>query len=211
MAKKKSKIWNLPNKLTMARMLSVPIFMVVMLLPESVLPFTTLRAIGALLFILTSLTDMLDGKIARKYGLITDFGKFMDPIADKIMVFGAMICLLVRCPEHWIMYLVLISVTVFREFTVTSMRLIMANKNTVVAANSLGKIKTVMQIIFIVCALIEPSIYYFIEKLLPEGRTIAFAQYVPLTYLFAALTLVFTVWSGVNYICTYWKYLDSED
>ena len=207
---KKSKIWNLPNKLTMARMLSVPIFMVVMLLPESVLPFTTLRAIGALLFILTSLTDMLDGKIARKYGLITDFGKFMDPIADKIMVFGAMICLLVRCPEHWLMYLVMISVTVFREFTVTSMRLIMASRNTVVAANSLGKIKTVAQIVFIVAALIEPSIYYFIENVFLGGAPIAFAPYIPLTYLSALVTLVFTVWSGANYICTYWKYLDEE-
>lgn len=210
MAGKKSKIWNLPNKLTMARMLSVPIFMVVMLLPESVLPFVALRAVGALLFILTSLTDMLDGKIARKYGLVTDFGKFMDPIADKIMVFGAMICLLVRCPAHWLMYLVMISVTVFREFTVTSMRLIMANKNTVVAANSLGKIKTVAQIVFIVAALIEPSIYYFIENTFLSGAPISFALYVPLTYLSALVTLVFTVWSGANYICTYWKYLDEE-
>ena len=89
---------NLPNKLTVLRLIMVPIFMVVMLLPVFVdfhneTVNTVLNIAGVLLFIIASLTDMLDGKIARKNNLVTDFGKFMDPLADKFMVIGAMLCI----------------------------------------------------------------------------------------------------------------------
>ena len=88
--KKKSKM-NLPNKLTVLRICMVPIFIVVMMLPASVLSPLVSGIIGTALFVIASLTDMLDGKIARKYGLVTDFGKLMDPLADKLMVCTALI------------------------------------------------------------------------------------------------------------------------
>ena len=82
---------NLPNKLSLMRMILVPIFMIVLVLPDTVLPLWLSALIGAVIFIVASVTDCLDGKIARKYNLITDFGKLIDPLADKFMVIGALI------------------------------------------------------------------------------------------------------------------------
>lgn len=87
---------NLPNKLSLARVIMVPLFVAVIVLPESLIPDTWSRILGAAIFILTSFTDMLDGMIARKCNMITDFGKFIDPLADKFMVFGAMLAILYK-------------------------------------------------------------------------------------------------------------------
>ena len=87
---------NLPNKLSLARVIMVPVFMIVIALPESVMPDVWSRIIGTAIFILTALTDMLDGMIARKCNMITDFGKFIDPLADKFMIFGAMLVILYK-------------------------------------------------------------------------------------------------------------------
>ena len=87
---------NLPNKLTVARIIMVPVFIIVAMLPENVIPFLWSSIISVTLFVIASLTDMLDGKIARKYNLITDFGKFLDPLADKFMVIGAMLVILYK-------------------------------------------------------------------------------------------------------------------
>lgn len=199
------KKWNVPNKITFARILAVPINMIILMLPESVLPFMITRAIAGFVFIITAFTDMLDGKIARKYGLITDFGKFLDPIADKIMVTGVMLCIMMRCEEIRYLFFVAIFVIIFREFAVTSMRLIMAGNNTVIAASKIGKVKTVMQIVSIGCALLEPVLYHILGI-----ADVAVFKYLPLTWISTVLAVLFTVISGVDYIAKYWKYLDPE-
>ena len=210
---------NLPNKLSVLRLIMVPIFMVVMLLPVftnfSETTDMILTLAGAVLFIAASITDMLDGKIARKYNLITDFGKFLDPIADKFMVIGALFVVLYKFEAIRIPMIFVILIIVFRELAVTSMRLVVSTgQNIVIAANYLGKIKTVSQIVFICTVFLEPVLQYVFVKIFN-----AFAEHkleylpgtiVPLTYLSMIFTIVMTVWSGLNYIKGYWKYLDPE-
>ena len=193
---------NLPNKLTVLRMCLVPVIIVVLMLPVN----TITNVIGAFIFLATALTDMLDGKIARKRGLVTDFGKFMDPLADKFMVIAAMMCIMYRSQSVALLFNILmplILITVFRELAVTSIRLIaVKNANIVVPANMLGKIKTVSQIVFIMAALLEPE--------LAKIGFLSFLSYYPITVVSAAIVLVMTVWSGAVYIKTYWKYLDKD-
>lgn len=135
---------NLPNKLTMLRIIMVP-FMVVFLLVPGLRQYNG-DLIALIIFIAASLTDMLDGYIARKYDLITDFGKFMDPLADKLLVCSAMICLIERDMLNAWVVIVLIS----REFIISGIRLIAAEKGVVVAANIFGKLKTVVQMLMII-------------------------------------------------------------
>lgn len=208
---------NLPNKLTLIRISLIPAFILF-----AVYDFFAFddgcadwcsRVIAGAVFIAASVTDFLDGHIARKKNLITDFGKFMDPLADKFLVLGAMFSLCVSpyafrysdcfvydfcIPEKvlrnlffWCSVLVL-----FRELAVTSMRLVVAKSGVVVAANMLGKIKTNSQIICVGSVLLEPVVLPFCRGWL--------------TFLLIIAASVFTVWSGLNYILTYWKYLDSK-
>ncbi len=211
MSNQKKKGMNLPNKLTVLRICLVPIFIVVMMLPASVLDPIISGLIGVAIFIVASLTDMLDGKIARKYGLVTDFGKLMDPLADKFMVIGALTVILYRAETHALrlFYTLILLVVVFRELGVSALRLVAsASSGAVVAANMLGKIKTVTQIIFVSTVFIEPAIYAIpaLKDLLPTW----WVANVPLSYVTGALTLLFTVWSGINYFIGMWKYLDPE-
>ncbi|MBQ7873170.1 MAG: CDP-diacylglycerol--glycerol-3-phosphate 3-phosphatidyltransferase [Clostridia bacterium] len=193
---------NLPNKLTVLRLCLVPVIIVELLLPVN----TVTNILGALIFLATALTDMLDGKIARAQGLVTDFGKFLDPLADKFMCISAMMCIMYRSHNVELifnMFMVLVMVTVFRELAVASIRLIAAkNANIVVAANMLGKIKTVSQIVCIMAALLEP--------VLAKVSFLSLFGYYPITVISSLITLVMTVWSGVVYIKTYWKYLDNN-
>lgn len=139
---------NLPNKLTLSRIILVPFFVAALLVE---FPFHWIAAL--LLFIIASITDLLDGKIARKRGLITDFGKFADPLADKILVTSALLCFL----QLGLCDSIAIIIVLFREFTVTSIRLVAASKGEVVAANIWGKIKTVVQMIAIITILTMQS------------------------------------------------------
>lgn len=193
---------NLPNKLTVLRLCLVPVIIAILLCPVNI--YTNL--LGAFVFLATAITDMLDGKIARKHGLVTDFGKFLDPLADKFMVISAMMCIMYRSHSEEIIFnvfMVLVMVTVLRELAVASIRLIAAkNANIVVAANMLGKIKTVSQIVCVMAALLEP--------VLANINLLFFLGYYPITIISALLTLVMTVWSGIVYIKTYWKYLDKN-
>lgn len=193
---------NLPNKLTVLRMCLVPVIILVLLLPVS----TLTNILGAFVFLGTALTDMLDGKIARKRGLVTDFGKFMDPLADKFMSIAAMMCIMFRSQNVPILYNMLmpiILITVFRELAVTSIRLVaIKNANIVVPANMLGKIKTVSQVVFVMAALLEPE--------LAKIGFLSFLSYYPITIVSGIVVLVMTVWSGMVYISTYWKYLDKD-
>ena len=137
---------NLPNKLTVLRIILVPIFIVVMMLPAAVLSPLASGIIGVSLFIIASLTDMLDGKIARKYGLVTDFGKLMDPLADKFMVIGALTVIVYRYANVRAFFIWALLLVIFRELAVTSLRLVAAGKSgMVIAASWLGKIKTANQ------------------------------------------------------------------
>lgn len=212
---------NLPNKLTVLRLIMVPIFMVVMLIPvfAALSPITDmiLTLVGAFLFIAASLTDMLDGKIARKYNLITDFGKFLDPLADKFMVIGALLCIFFKSSNsgNKIMSTLLfaaLAVVVFRELAVTSIRLVASSSGgVVIAANMLGKIKTVFQIIAICSAMLEPVLIKVIGILLGEGSTPAFIlEYPPLTCVSFVVMIYLTIHSGINYIVGAWKYLDPQ-
>lgn len=209
---------NLPNKLTVLRLILVPVILVVMLLPYR----WYYNLIAAAIFGAASLTDMLDGKIARKYGLVTDFGKFLDPLADKFMVLAAIFGVLFRNwfgygafdkePNPYIFwtFMTMLIITVFRELAVASIRLITAKKSgIVVAADMLGKIKTVVQIVCILLALLEPVLYEFITWAWYIPNTVYFTYYI-LTLIAAGLAVIFTLWSGINYIKNYWKYMDPE-
>ncbi|SFP92197.1 CDP-diacylglycerol--glycerol-3-phosphate 3-phosphatidyltransferase [Butyrivibrio proteoclasticus] len=134
---------NLPNKLTVARVILIPFFVFFLLFDPSNDAF---KWTALAIFIIASLTDMLDGKIARKYNLITDFGKFMDPLADKLLVCSAMIGLieLGRIPS-WIVIII-----IAREFVISGFRLIAADNGRVIAASYWGKFKTTFQMIMVI-------------------------------------------------------------
>lgn len=134
---------NLPNKLTMFRVVLIPFFVMFMLAP---ICSGYANYIAVAIFIIASLTDLLDGKIARKYNLVTDFGKFMDPLADKLLVCSAMICLVEKAQlPAWI-----VIVIIGREFIISGFRLIAADNGIVIAASYWGKFKTTFQMLMII-------------------------------------------------------------
>lgn len=132
---------NLPNKLTMFRVILIPFFVVFMLVDITI--YDKWIALG--IFIIASLTDLLDGKIARKYNLVTNFGKFMDPLADKLLVCSALICLVALSKIPAWMVIVIIA----REFIISGFRLIASDNGVVIAASYWGKFKTTFQMIMI--------------------------------------------------------------
>ena len=165
---------NLPNKLTIGRMLAVPVFVAVLLLGH--------YYVAAIIFILASLTDMLDGMIARKYDLVTNFGKIMDPLADKLLVISAFICLVELGDVKGWMVIVILA----REFTVTGLRIAAAAEGHVIAAEVTGKIKTVLQMIAVPAILLQNWPFYMIG--LPFAEIMLWAA------------VVMTVVSGIEYI-----------
>lgn len=196
---------NLPNKLTIARVILIPIFMIF------AFPYPTnwswfhggdfmnhygpYVALG--LFVIASVTDLLDGKIARKYGLVTDFGKFLDPIADKLLVTAALLSLI----RYSKFYLWATMIILAREFIVTGIRLIAASKNKVIAAGKLGKIKTVIQMI----AIIELQCAFIVRDVWPEYKSWNWAydigQFMSLIgWALMALAVLFTIISGIEYV-----------
>lgn len=136
---------NLPNKLTLFRVILIPFFIVALLV--NTIPYNDYIALA--IFIIASFTDMLDGKIARKYNLVTDFGKFMDPLADKLLVCSALICLIeLNRISAWMVIII-----IAREFIISGFRLIASDNGVVIAASYWGKFKTVFQMIA-VCLMI---------------------------------------------------------
>ena len=191
---------NLPNKLSVLRMILVPIFVVVMM----IVPDPWGSIIGVALFIIASLTDMLDGKIARKYNLITDFGKFIDPLADKFMVIGSMLAILAKMfmmGDFTLgkIFIWLVLIILFRELAVTSMRLVVAGNGVKVdlAANLFGKLKTVSQMVGTVVIIVEPIIPFFKENHI-------------LSYVFIAVMAITTIGSGVNYFKAYLPHINTN-
>jgi len=169
---------NLPNKLTVARVIAVPIFVVLYVLGY--------YGIAFIVFIAASITDTLDGQIARKRNLITNFGKIMDPLADKILVYSAF-CLMVQngIVPGWMLIVILA-----REFAVAGMRTVAASEGIVVAAGMSGKIKTVLQMIAVPLLLL---ISVFSDGII--GTIIYYAA-----YIFLWASLIMTVYSGAEYI-----------
>jgi len=193
---------NLPNKLTVLRLLLVPVILVFTILPYSI--WANLAAFAV--FAIASLTDLLDGKIARKYNLITDFGKFLDPLADKFMVIAAVFGLVCRGfvqQDEWLfwVFMVMLIVTIFRELAVASIRLVASTTGgVVVPANLLGKIKTVTQMACILFGLLEPVVHDLVGRAVPDFY---FNGFYFVTYVTAAVAIVFTVISGVVYLKAY--------
>lgn len=143
---------NLPNKLTCFRVLLIPVFVLFMYL--DFVPYNNLIALGV--FIVASLTDFLDGKIARKYNLITNFGKFMDPLADKLLVCAALICLTPEKMPAWI-----VIVIISRELFISGFRILAADQGIVLAAGWWGKFKTTFQMIMTIVLIADINLPIF--------------------------------------------------
>ena len=193
---------NVPNTLSLIRALLVPVFVGTLLFMRNIPIWCCV--VPTIIYILTGLTDMLDGKIARKYNLVTDFGKFIDPLADKFMVIGSAIAILV-----WMMlrsevklalvFVWLVLIILLRELGVTSLRLVVAGKSgIVVAASMFGKIKTVSQMAGTVIILMEPLIPYFSENHI-------------LSYACMLIMAFTTVFSGLDYLKAYMPHISTND
>ena len=145
---------NLPNKLTIMRVILIPFFVFFLLSPY----FPAYgNYIAVAIFIVASLTDMLDGKIARKYNLVTNFGKFMDPLADKLLVCSAMICLIeLDRLAAWI-----VIVIIAREFIISGFRLVASDNGVVIAASYWGKFKTTFQLLMVIVLILDIQMPFF--------------------------------------------------
>ena len=192
---------NVPNTLSLIRALLVPVFVATLLFMREIPVWCCI--VPTIVYALTGLTDMLDGKIARKYNLVTDFGKFIDPLADKFMVIGSAIAILV-----WMMlngetmlamvFVWVVLIVLLRELGVTSLRLVVAGKSgIVVAASMLGKIKTVSQMVGTVVILMESVIPFFNENHI-------------LSYACMLVIAFTTVFSGLDYLKAYMPHLSMD-
>lgn len=187
------KSMNLPNKLTISRIILIPIFILILSLPldfgawdigNTLLPIH--HFIAAMIFIIASATDWVDGYYARKYNLITNLGKFLDPLADKLLVSAALIMLVeMDLAAAWI-----VIVIISREFAVTGLRLVAAGEGIVMAAGNMGKLKTATQMIAIILLLLHNFPFSYLNF--------------PLGTIMLYLALFFTVVSGIEYFYKNW-------
>ncbi len=191
---------NLPNKLSLLRVFLVPLFMVFYLCNFGLGIWRFV--IAAVIYMAAGFTDFLDGSIARKYGLVTNLGKFLDPLADKFMVMTSLLCLCYMSASDVVYGACLVvaaAIVIFRELAITSMRLVAASTDgSVIAAAYLGKLKTVTQMVFTTFAIVEPA-FYSLELAIFNNHIIS--------YVLMALMVIMTVWSGVDYLKSYWKYI----
>ena len=199
---------NLPNKLSLLRVFLVPVFMVFYLCNFGLGIWQYI--IAAVIYMAAGFTDFLDGNIARKYGLVTNLGKFLDPLADKFMVMTSLLCLCYMSAtianpfsENDRVYAALLvvaaAIVIFRELAITSMRLVAASTDgSVIAAAYLGKLKTVTQMVFTTFAIVEPA-FYSLDLAIFNDHIIS--------YVLMALMTVMTLWSGIDYMKGYWKYI----
>ena len=189
---------NLPNKLTVLRILMTPLFLLALLIP-----FPHHLLVALILFAAASITDAIDGHIARSQNLITDFGKFLDPLADKMLTTAAFLGFIklgLGVGIVWITFIVLI-----REFLITSLRLVSAGKGTVIAANILGKAKTVSQM----CAIIFTIFGQYLLSLFENAAALEICVNV-VTNVTLWISAILTVISGVVYMVQNAKFIDPE-
>ena len=172
------------SKITLARILMIPVFMAALYLSFELSPYSKRRFVAAAIFIVASVTDFLDGYIARHYNQVTDFGKFLDPLADKLLTISAMVflCEIGHFPS-WALMIVLT-----REFAVTGLRLIAVQKGTVIAAGWSGKIKTASTMVGLVLMMVMP-------------------QHEVLNWVLMIMIVITTLWSGIEYFIDNWKCL----
>lgn len=192
---------NLPNKLTLLRVLLIPFFMLFMYLN---IPFSF--AIALVIFTAASITDALDGKIARKRGLVTNFGKFLDPLADKVLVISALAVFVeLECVNMGAVALVII---IAREFMVSGLRLLAADSGIVVAAGIWGKLKTAFTMVTIIAILFWLCLCYDFDISFPEKFANVIDNIVVpiLIWISTALTII----SGAVYLKGYWHLIDSD-
>ena len=202
---------NLPNKLSILRIILVPVTMLFMLpvniygwQPEGWNAFINSNGmtVAAAVFIIASLTDMADGKIARKYNLITDLGKFLDSLADKILVISIMLGLV---------YLgrlspILVMIIILREFAVSGLRMIAASKGEVIAARMIGKVKTVTQMVAIIYIMFEPFLIR-IFGLTYNGYPLETSAVTIIGDVLFGICVIMTIVSGLDYLIKGKKYL----
>src|SRR5512140_989252 len=183
-------IWNIPNILTMLRIALIPVMAVVLLTPEREPSFW-----AAALFAAASVTDWLDGYLARRMGIVTIFGKFLDPIADKLIVMAALIMILPfnRVPA-WMVLVIL-----GREIIITGLRGIASTEGIVIPASDLGKFKTIFQIVAILGLLLHYDYRWFFS--IDHPYLYVNMHNIGIFYLWIAVIL--TIWSGVDYL---WKF-----
>ncbi len=181
---------NLPNKLTVLRVFLIPLFVAALLI--GALPFNVLIAL--IVFALASITDWFDGRIARKNNLVTTFGKFLDPLADKMLVMSALCCFTYL---RWIDPVAVV-IILAREFMVSGLRLVVANEGVVVAAGIWGKLKTAFTMIALIAIMV---LMQFVGL-----KTATFAINEVLIWIATVLTII----SGGVYLKGYWKYIDSS-
>lgn len=192
---------NVPNTLSLIRCLLVPVFVATLLFMREIEIWGII--VPAIVYGLTAFTDMLDGKIARKYNLVTDFGKFIDPLADKFMVISSMVAIMLWMilrgeQMQALIFVWVVLIILLRELGVTSLRLVVAGKSgIVVAASMLGKIKTVSQMVGTVVLIVEPLIPFFNENHI-------------LSYVMMAIMAFTTLFSGIDYLKAYMPYIDSN-
>lgn len=193
---------NLPNKLTLLRIILVPVMVALFYIG-------TATALASMLcvFIIASITDFLDGHIARKNNIVTDFGKFLDPIADKLLVVTALV-LIVSSNIVIVPYVAEVSliIVIAREFAISGLRLIAANNGTVIAADKLGKLKTVTQIVAIILLMLSYTFYTFMLEAYMAGASLSELSFNVLTILAYAGTIVYIIStiiciiSGISYL-----------
>ena len=202
---------NLPNKLSLLRIILVPFTMLFMLpiniygwQPEGWNAFINSNGmtVAAAIFIIASLTDMADGKIARKYNLITDLGKFLDSLADKILVISIMLALVYLGRLSPIMVMIII----LREFAVSGLRMIAASKGEVIAARMIGKVKTVTQMVAIIYIMFEP-ILLKIFGMTYNGYPLEISAVTIIGDVLFGICVIMTIVSGIDYIIKGKKYL----
>lgn len=181
---------NLPNKLTVLRVVMIPLFLAAIMIEK--LPFNVYIALA--IFALASITDWFDGRIARKNNLVTTFGKFLDPLADKMLVMSALCCFTYL---DWIDPVAVV-IILAREFMVSGLRLVVANEGVVVAAGIWGKLKTAFTMIALVAIM-------FIMGFVGLDHTTFIINEV-LIWISAVLTII----SGAGYLKAYWGYIDSS-
>lgn len=192
---------NLPNKLTLARILMVPLYMLLLLWE---FPFHHFAAL--VVFIAASLTDYFDGKIARSQNLVTNLGKFLDPIADKMLTTAAFLIFLgIGVTDVWAVMLVMT-----REFMVTSVRLMAAKDGTVVAASFSGKLKTVAQYIAIIAMMTALGWQELCVAFFPAIPSLAYTLPIVISQIFIWVSVILTCVSGVQYFWQFRHYFKED-
>lgn len=205
---------NLPNKITVARICLVPIFIIVLFLP-----FEEANLIGLIIFIIASLTDSLDGHIARSRNLVTNFGKFLDPLADKLLVSSALIALVgMHKIPSWFA-----TVVIAREFMVTGIRLLANGEGRVIAASIWGKIKTITQIVAISLLLLDTTaplasdkadvfMVFKLQNLINTFNESPVTNVIGiLAVIMIIVAIIITIFSGVDYFVKNKDVLKLED